>query len=581
VDRIIIIMVALATSLSFLSLEEVLPKKMYGISLILMTVIMLALTYTRPTRAHVNRAILPLASSALIVSLSSSLSYSFLPIYPKSGDWVYYYMGSVLFSHGDMTPSIYESSVQHALGWHLLVHIISTILNIPISTVYHAMMTITSYLLLLTFFSLIKRIHVAWHSAVLAILLTLFSVPIVFDTTHPIPRSLAVVLTIAMVYVQLLLGARVLALILATASTSVHNGVGFIYTAMLVVTLLIYGIYDTVRHQRWEYYKVLLSSSALLISSSIVLYIGAFDKMLRYASGYRWDFVAHIKDILRTAAVSDIDASLDPVSRPFEETFLRTFYALNFGTYLALPFVSLLLHLKRGRRSPISFPYLLFNYLSLFVGIVNYAVAGFLSSIRAISVASPIVLISAVHMAESLRLLKNINQRALWAIITTLALLNTLGGALTLGQSGYQALYLINDRVTYHHLGYPRYLSNDQQESISRFTLALDESNTRICSDSFQVFLIRENNISNIKLISSNFGFIWFEAQRGGLEGCQVIIVIQDLVPIRGFFNVMFRMRSVNPMETYTQVLGYLSATNKGIIYTGTTQITVYMMGLP
>jgi hypothetical protein len=574
------IMVAMATLLSFLSLEEVLPKKMYGISLILMTVIILALTYTRSTKAHVNEAILLLASSTLIVSLSPSLSYSFLPIYPKSGDWVYYYIGSVLFSHENMTPSIYESSVKHVLGWHLLVHIISTILNIPISAVYHVMMPIMSYLLLLTFLSLIKRIHVVSHSAVLAILLTLFSAPIVFDTTHPVPRSLAVVLTVAMVYVHLLLGASVLALIMATASTSIHNGVGFISTAMLVVSLLIYGIYNTVRRQRWEYYKFLPSSSALLISSSIVLYIGAFDGMLRYAKGYGWNFVAHIKDILRTAAVSDIDIPRDPVSRPFEETFLRTFYALNFGMYLALPFVSLLLHLKRWRRSPISFPYLLFNYLSLFVGILSYAIAGFLSSSRAISLASPIVLISAIHIAENLRLLKNINQRALWALITTLALLNTLGGTLTLGQSGYQALYLLHDRVTYHHLGYPRYLSNEQQESISRFTLALEGSNTKICSDTFQVFLIRENNTSNINFIYSNFGFIWIEAQRGGLEGCRVIIVIQDLVPIRGFFNTMFRMSPINPMETYTQVLRYLSPTNKSIVYTGTTQIMVYMMGL-
>jgi len=137
------LLASLLATISILSLIEILPKAMYGASLISILIIMAIIVHMKsPQRASQRSILLLLALYILIVSLSESFSYDFSPVYPKGGDWVEYYMASVLFLNKDLPLSLYDSHVQHAIGWHLLVCIVSIVLDIPISVAYHIMMPI-------------------------------------------------------------------------------------------------------------------------------------------------------------------------------------------------------------------------------------------------------------------------------------------------------------------------------------------------------------------------------------------------------------------------------------------------------
>jgi len=568
---------SLLTTISVLSLMEILPKTMYGVSLISILIIMAIITHKKFLQ-HVSRKsfLIFLTLYMMVVSLSESFSYVFLPVYPKSGDWVEYYMASVLFLNEDLPLSLYDSHVQHAIGWHLLVCMISVVLDIPIFIAYHIMMPIMYLFLLLTFILLTKRFNVKSQSLGLALLFTLSSVPVVFDMTHPIPRSLAVALVIAMTYAHLIMRAPLISLIIATTSTAIHNGVGLFSSLVLVGVSFIYG---TIKYEN-DNYKFTSSSLLLLASSTITIYMGAFDKMLRYPLGYDWNIIAHILKVLNTGAVSDVGIiPLDPVVRPPEETLLRILYILNFGSYLALPLVGFLLYLKVRRHSPVPLTYILFNYVMLLIGIMTYVAMGFLSSLRAISLASPIVLISAIHALESLKTFKNINLKLLWIPVLTLILLGSLGGSLTLGQSGYQALYLLHERSVYQYLGYPRYLPYEQLNLLSKTISMLKGSNVKLCSDSISSFLINENDISLTKYIYENYGIVWFEPLRRDIGGCQIVIIMQDLIPLRGTFNFIWRTSHANPAEIYAQTLAYITESIRVVIYADSSKVVILMLG--
>jgi len=394
----------LLATISILSLIEILPKAMYVVSIISVLIVMAIIVHMESLRRVSQRSVLLLLTLyILIVSLSESFSYDFSPVYPKSGDWIEYYTASMLFLNNDLPLSLYKSHVQHAIGWHLLVCTVSVILNIPISVAYHIMMPVMYLFLLLTFVLLAKRFNAKLRSRCLALLFTLSSAPVVFDMTQPVPRSLAVVLVIAMTYAHLLMRAPLISLIIATVVTLVHNGVGLLSGLMLVGVSL---IYDIIKYKNGNY-KLTSSNLPILASSIIITYIGAFDEMLRYTLGYNWNIIAHILKMLNLGALSDVEIPLDPVVRPPEETLLRTLYILNFGSYLALPF---LLYQEVRKRSPVPPMYILFNYVMLPVGIMAYVAMGFLSSLRAISLASPIVLISTIYALESLGHLKTLAQ---------------------------------------------------------------------------------------------------------------------------------------------------------------------------
>jgi hypothetical protein len=511
----------------------------------------------------------------MIVSLSEGFSYDFLPVYPKSGDWVEYYMASVLFLNKDLPLSLYDSHVQHAIGWHLLVCMISVVLDIPIFIAYHIMMPIMYLFLLLTFILLAKRFNVKSQSLGLALLFTLSSVPVVFDMTQPVPRSLAVALAIAMTYAHLIMRAPLISLIIATTSTAIHNGVGLFSSLVLVGVSFIYGI---IKYEN-DNYKFTSSNLLLLASSTITIYMGSFDKMLRYSLGYDWNVTAHILKELNTGAVSDVGIPPDPVVRPPEETLLRILYILNFGSYLALPFVGFLLYLKVRRHSPVPPTYISFNYVMLLIGIMAYVAMGFLSSLRAISLASPIVLISTIYALESLETFKNISSKLLWIPVITLILLSSLGGSLTLGQSGYQALYLLHERSVYQYLGYPRYLPYEQLNLLSKIVSTLKDSNVELCSDSISSFLINENDINFTKYIYENYGIVWFEPLRRDIGGCQIVIIMQDLIPLRGTFNFIWRTSHANPAEIYAQTLAYITESIGAVVYADSSKIVILMLG--
>jgi hypothetical protein len=393
--------------------------------------------------------------------------------------------------------------------------------------------------------------------------------------THPIPRSLAVALAIAMTYAHLIMRAPLISLIIATTSTAIHNGVGLFSSLVLVGVSFIYGIIK----YKDNSYKFVSSNLLLLASSIITIYIGAFDKMLRYSLGYDWNIIAHILKVLNIGAVSDVGIPLDPVVRPSEETLLRILYILNFGLYLALPLVGFFLYLKVRRHSPVPPTYILFNYVMLFIGVMTYVAMGFLSSLRAISLASPIVLISTIYALESLETFKNISSKLLWIPVITLILLSSLGGSLTLGQSGYQALYLLHERSVYQYLGYPRYLPYEQLNLLSKIISMLKGSNVKLCSDSTSTFLINENDISLIKYIYENYGIVWFEPLRRDIGGCQIVIVMQDLIPLRGTFNFIWRTSHANPAEIYAQKLAYITESIGAVVYADSSKIVILMLG--
>lgn len=569
-------MASLLATISILSLIEMLPKAMYGASLISILIIMAIIVHMKSSqRASQRNILLLLTLYMLIVSLSESFSYDFSPVYPKSGDWIEYYMASVSFLNKDLPLSLYDSHVQHAIGWHLLVCIVSVVLDIPISVTYHIMMPIMYLFLLLTFVSLAKRFNVKLQSLCLALLFTLSSVPVVFDMTHPIPRSLAVALAIAMTYAYLLMRAPLISLIIATASTAIHNGVGLFSSLVLVGVFFIYGI---IKYKNGNY-KFASSSLLILASSIITTYMGAFDKMLRYSLGYDWNIIAHILRTLNVGAVSDVGIPLDPVVRPPEETLLRTLYILNFWSYLALPFVGFFLHLKVRKRSPVPPMYILFNYVMLLIGIMTYVAMGFLASLRAMSLASPIVLISTIYALESLGTFKNISSKLLWIPVVTLILLSSLGGSLTLGQSGYQALYLLHERSVYQYLGYPRYLAYEQLNSLSRIISMLKDSDVKLCSDSILTFLINEKDVNLTKYIYENYGTIWFEPLRKDFGRCQIVIIMQDLIPLRGTFNFIWRTFRANPAEVYAQTLAYTTESARALIYADSSKIVICLLG--
>jgi hypothetical protein len=558
-----------------LSLTEMLPKAMYGASLISILIIMAIIIYMKSSQHTSQKSILMfLTLYILIVSLSESFSYGFSPVYPKSGDWIEYYMASLLFLNKDLPQTLYYSHVQHAIGWHLLVCIISVVLDIPISIVYHIMMPIMYLILLLTFVSLAKRFNIKIHSLYSALLFTLSSVPVVFDMTHPNPRSLAVALAIAMTYVHLLRRAPLASLVFATTSTAVHNGVGLFSSLVLVGVSFIYSI---IKYKN-DGYKFIFSSLLLLVSSIIVIYMGAIDEMLRYALGYDWNIIAHLLKMLNVGAIGDVGIPFDPVARPPEETLLRILYTINFGLYLALPSIGFFLYLKARRHSPVPPTYILFNYVMLLLGIMTYAAMGFLSSLRAISLASPIVLISTIYALESLETFKNISSKLLWIPVITLILLSSLGGSLTLGQSGYQALYLLYGRSVYQYLGYPRYLSYEQLNLLSKIISMLKDSNVKLYSDSISTFLINENDINSTKYIYENYRIIWFLPLRRDIGGRQIAIIMQDLIPLRGMFNFIWRTSRANPAEIYAQVLVYITESNRAVIYADSSKIVIYML---
>jgi hypothetical protein len=393
--------------------------------------------------------------------------------------------------------------------------------------------------------------------------------------THPIPRSLAVALAIAMTYAHLLMRAPLISLIIATTSTAIHNGVGLFSSLVLVGVSFIYGV---IKYEN-NNYKFPSSSLLLLASSIITIYMGAFDKMLRYSLGYDWNIIAHILRVLNIGAISDVGIPLDPVVRPSEETLLRILYILNFGSYSALPFVGFFLYLKVRRHSPVPLTYILFNYVMLLIGVMTYVAMGFLSSLRAISLASPIVLISTIYALESLETFKNTSSKLLWIPVIMLILLSSLGGSLTLGQSGYQALYLLHERSVYQYLGYPRYLPYEQLNLLSKIISMLKDSNVKLCSDSISTFLINENDINFTKYIYENYGIVWLEPLRRDIEGCQIVIIMQDLIPLRGTFNFIWRTSHANPAEIYAQTLAYITESIGAVVYADSSKIVILMLG--
>jgi hypothetical protein len=570
------LLASLLATISILSLIEILPKSMYGVSLILILIIIAIIIHMKSSQHASQRSILMfLTLYMMIVSLSEGFSYDFSPVYPKSGDWAYYYMASVLFLNKDLPLSLYDSHVHHAIGWHLLVCIISVVLDISISVAYHIMMPIMYLFLLLTFILLAKRFNVKLRNLYLALLFTLSSVPVVFDMTQPVPRSLAVALAIAMTYAHLIMRAPLISLIIATTSTAIHNGVGLFSSLVLVGVSFIYGI---IKYEN-DNYRFISSSLLFFASSIITIYMGAIDGMVRYALGYDWNIIAHILKVLNTGAVSDVGIPLDPVVRPSEETLLRILYILNFGSYLALPFVGFFLYLKVRRHSPVPLTYILFNYVMLLIGVMTYVAMGFLSSLRAISLASPIVLISAIHALESLKTFKNISSKLLWIPVITLILLSSLGGSLTLGQSGYQALYLLHERSVYQYLGYPRYLPYEQLDLLSKIISTLKDSNVELCSDSISTFLINKNDINFTKYIYENYRIVWFEPLRRDIGGCQIVIIMQDLIPLRGTFNFIWRTSYANPAEIYAQTLAYITKSIRAVVYADSSKIVILMLG--
>jgi hypothetical protein len=570
------LLASLLATISILSLIEILPKTMYGVSLISILIIMAIIIHMKSSQHASQGSILMFITLyILIVSLSGSFSYDFSPVYPKSGDWAEYYMASVLFLNKDLPLSLYDSHVQHAIGWHLLVCIISVVLDIPISVAYHIMMPIMYLFLLLTFILLAKRFNVKLRNLYLALLFTLSSVPVVFDMTQPVPRSLAVALAIAMTYAHLLMRAPLISLIIATTSTAIHNGVGLFSSLVLVGVSFIYGI---IKYEN-DNYRFISSSLLFFASSIITIYMGAIDKMVRYSLGYDWNIIAHILKMLNSGAISDVGIPLDPVVRPSEETLLKILYILNFGSYLALPFVGFFLYLKVRRHSPVPPTYISFNYVMLLIGIMAYVAMGFLSSLRAISLASPIVLISTIYALESLKTFKNISSKLLWIPVITLILLSSLGGSLTLGQSGYQALYLLHEKTIYQYLGYPRYLPYEQLNLLSKIISMLKDSNVELCSDSISTFLINENDINFTKYIYENYRIVWFEPLRRDIGGCQIVIIMQDLVPLRGTFNFIGRTSYANPAEIYAQTLAYITESIGAVVYADSSKIVILMLG--
>jgi hypothetical protein len=393
--------------------------------------------------------------------------------------------------------------------------------------------------------------------------------------THPVPRSLAVALAIAMTYAHLLMRAPLISLIIATTSTAIHNGVGLFSSLVLVGVSFIYGI---IKYEN-DNYRFISSSLLFFASSIITIYMGAIDGMVRYALGYDWNIIAHILKVLNIGAVSDVGIPLDPVVRPSEETLLRILYILNFGSYLALPFVGFFLYLKVRRHSPVPLTYILFNYVMLLIGVMTYVAMGFLSSLRPISLASPIVLISAIHALESLKTFKNISSKLLWIPVITLILLSSLGGSLTLGQSGYQALYLLHERSVYQYLGYPIYLPYEQLDLLSKIISMLKDSNVELCSDSISTFLINKNDINFTKYIYENYRIVWFEPLRGDIGGCQIVIIMQDLIPLRGTFNFIWRTSYANPAEIYAQTLAYIAKSIRAVVYADSSKIVILMLG--
>jgi len=152
-------------------------------------------------------------------------------------------------------------------------------------------------------------------------------------------------------------------------------------------------------------------------------------------------------------------------------------------------------------------------------------------------------------------------------------------GSLTLGQSGYQALYLLHEKSDYQYLGYPRYLTYEQLNSLSRIISMLKDSNVKPCSDSILTFLINENDINLTKYIYENYGMVWFEPLRKDFGKCQIAIIMQDLIPLRDTYNLIWRTSHANPTEVYAQTLAYTTESARAVVYTDSSEIVIYILG--
>ncbi len=107
----------------------------------------------------------------------------------------------------------------------------------------------------------------------------------------------------------------------------------------------------------------------------------------------------------------------------------------------------------------------------------------------------------------------------------------------------------------------------------------LKDSNVKLCSDSILTFFINENDINLTKYIYENYRYVWFEPLRKDFKRCQIAIIMQDLIPLRGTFNWIWRTFHANPAEVYAQTLAYITGSGRAVVYADSSKIVIRLLG--
>jgi hypothetical protein len=54
---------------------------------------------------------------------------------------------------------------------------------------------------------------------------------------------------------------------------------------------------------------------------------------------------------------------------------------------------------------------------------------------------------------------------------------------------------------------------------------------------------------------------------------------MQDLIPLRGTFNFIWRTSHANPAEIYAQTLAYITESIRAVVYADSSKIVILMLG--
>jgi hypothetical protein len=72
---------------------------------------------------------------------------------------------------------------------------------------------------------------------------------------------------------------------------------------------------------------------------------------------------------------------------------------------------------------------------------------------------------------------------------------------------------------------------------------------------------------------------VWFEPLRKDFRRCQIAIIMQDLIPLRGTFNFIWRTSRANPAEVYAQTLAYTTESARAVVYADSSKIMICLLG--